>query len=339
MTAGKKVLAVDFGYSSIKVAYENETGVLTLDKFVSAVAKIPDPLEVIDDKGSSVFPFMGSFYVIGGDALRVPRSYLLGMEDFDGLKEVYPVVLSYIMNKYGGPEKWDHIAIGLSLSFTDKADDLLDRLQKTLLIDKANFFLCLPQGMSARLTYSDYGLNLVDSTKWNNAKMKNYLIVDGGFLTIDAVLCVDGKSAAGSSLGLVNTGTICISRDLQNYMASEYDITLSLREAATVVDTRGEFNRRGRSYDLKEIVDKFSRKYIENILNLLENRFSEDLDGCQGVVICGGLGYLFDRYLDEDDEEVIKIIESHFPRTFLTPIPKDGESEFYNVVSYLKIVE
>lgn len=330
----KRILAIDFGYSSVKIAYENEAGVLTLDKFISAIAKVPDPL---DADNESMFQFLDSYYVIGGPALKVPRSFLLDMEDYESLEEIYPVMLSYIFNIYGGPEEWDHVIIGLSISFANKADGLLARLYEDLAIDRPGFFMCLPQGVSCRYSYTEHGLYLNDSAKKNDAKMRNYLIVDGGFLTIDATNIVNSKSAAGSTLGLAGTGVIRIARGLSEYLETELGLKVSIREAANIVDNNGIFNRRGKKYDVSEAVDRISKKYISDVLTLLEQRFEEDLDGAEGIVLCGGISHIVLKYLDRNDEELIKIIEEHYPVSFLKIVRQD--SEFYNCVSYLRIAE
>ena len=44
-----RLLAIDLGYSSVKVAYYSETGVLQYEKFISAIAKIDKPMEMDDD--------------------------------------------------------------------------------------------------------------------------------------------------------------------------------------------------------------------------------------------------------------------------------------------------
>ena len=36
-----KILAVDLGYSSVKVCYQDENGVVSFEKFISAVAQLP----------------------------------------------------------------------------------------------------------------------------------------------------------------------------------------------------------------------------------------------------------------------------------------------------------
>ena len=90
-----RLLAIDLGYSSVKVAYYSETGVLQFDKYISAVAKIENPMEADDD---IMFRLGVDYYILGTPALKVPRSLLLSLENYEDLKEAYPVWISYLLN-------------------------------------------------------------------------------------------------------------------------------------------------------------------------------------------------------------------------------------------------
>ena len=149
-----RLLAIDLGYSSVKVAYYSETGVLQYEKFISAIAKIDKPMEMDDDV---MFMLGADYYVLGSSALKIPRSFLLKLENYEDLKEAYPVWISYLLKKYGGYDKFDKVVIGLSMAFSDKADELLDHLYNTLMIQEDDYFICLPQGLSCKLTYADRG--------------------------------------------------------------------------------------------------------------------------------------------------------------------------------------
>ena len=177
-----RLLAIDLGYSSVKVAYYSETGVLQYEKFISAIAKIDKPMEMDDDV---MFMLGTDYYVLGTSALKVPRSCLLKLEDYESLKEAYPVWISYLLKKYGGFDKFDKVVIGLSMAFSEKADDLLDHLYNTLMIQQDEYFICLPQGLSCKLTYADRGLDIREISRKNDFRMRNYLILDGGYLTTD----------------------------------------------------------------------------------------------------------------------------------------------------------
>jgi hypothetical protein len=320
------ILAVDLGYSSVKCAHYDEYEILHLDKFISCTARVDSPLESDDD---SLFQLGENFYVLGTSALKVPRSQQIQLNSWEGLLEIYPVWISFLMKKYGGQDSFTKIAIGLSLAFKDHADELLDSLEKTLMIPK-DFFIILPQGLIAKKIYYEYGLNINEQSKKNDTKVQNVLIVDGGFLTLDICNVINGTASSSATIGLKDTGVINISYDIIDHIFKEYGIRISIKEAQVIVDNDGAWKRRGKIYDLSEQVRKYSIKYLVNVLNLLEDKFGEAIDGLDAILIVGGVAYFFKKYLKDITPE----IEKHFPVNFLQ-IP-EIESEFYNAYGFLK---
>lgn len=328
-----RLLAIDLGYSSVKVAYYNEAGAIQFDKYISAIAKIDDPLEIDDDV---MFKLGIDTYVLGDSALKASRSLLLPLETFEDMKAVYPVWISYLLKRYGGMGNFDRVVIGLSLAFSDRTDELLESLYNTLMIDeeKRDYFMCLPQGLSCKLAYSNYGLN-IRSASHSSTKLQNYIVLDGGFETIDFCAVIASKSSAGSAIGVANSGVINIAYDIIDYLFREYQIKISIKEAQNIIDSNGIFTRRARKFDISEQLKQFVKKYLGNVLGLLEEKYSEYLDVVDGVVVLGGLAYFFQKYLDDPD--IVKEIEKHFDISFLS-FPPDL-SEYYNSYSYLKAAE
>lgn len=327
-----KLLAIDLGYSSVKVAYVDENGVLQFDKFISAIAKIDNPMEADDD---IMFRLGVDYYILGTPALKVPRSLLLSLENFDDLKVAYPVWISYLLKRYGGKETFDKVIIGLSMAFKDRADELLSTLYETLMISDDEYFICLSQGLSCKVAYSECGLDIRETSKHNDFRMRNYLILDGGFLTCDICNVANGTASAGAAVGIPNTGIICISYDVMDYLFKNFEMKVSVKEAQTIVDNQGKFVRRGKEYNIKNKIDEFTKTYLGNVLKLLEDKFGEAIDAVEGVLVCGGLSYFFKRYID--DPEMIKKIEEYFPVSFLHfPIV---DSEYFNAYSYLRYVQ
>lgn len=333
MAKKRKLLAIDLGYSSVKVSYYDNEGVLQFDKFISAAAKVPDPLEADNE---TLFKLGTSYYVLGSPALKVPRDYLMPLETFEDMKAVYPVWISYLMEYYKQKGlEFDNIVIGLSMAFVENTEELLTYLYEALLIDTPGFFLCMPQGLACRVVYSQAGLNIRETSKHNNQKLVNYLILDGGHLTCDIALVTNSTAAASSAVGIKDTGTIWISYNVMDYLYKQYEFRVSLKEAQTIVEEGGTFVRRGRTYNIADKVDEFTRQYLINILKLLEERFASSLDVSEGILVCGGLAYFFKKYIN--DERMIQEIEKYFPVSFLK-LP-EYDAEYYNSYSYLKAAE
>lgn len=327
-----RLLAIDLGYSNVKIAYYNESGVLQFDKYISAIAKIENPMEADDDV---MFRLGVDYFILGTAALKIPRSLLLSLENFDDLKIAYPVWVSYLLKKYGGIGNFDKVVIGLSMAFSDKANELLNYLYESLMIDIPDYFICLPQGLSCKLAYSECGLDIRETSKHNDFRMRNYLILDGGYLTCDICNVANGTASAGAAVGIPNTGIINISYDVIDYLFKNFEMKVSVKEAQTIVDNQGKFVRRGKEYNIGPKIDEFTKNYLNNVLKLLEDKFGEAIDAVEGVLVCGGLSYFFKKYLNDPD--MVKEIEKHFPVSFLHfPVV---DSEYFNAYSYLRIVQ
>jgi len=327
-----KLLAIDIGYSSVKVARHDSAGLIQFDKFINAVAKIDNPLEIDDD---IMFNLLDKTYVLGPAALKVSREFILDMKTYEDLKTVTPVWISYLLRKYSDV-RYDKVIIGLSLAFQDMADDLLSYIKETLLIEDDNYFMLLPQGVAAKESYQQFGMDLgnMESTKSNTTKLRNYLIVDGGFETLDFACVVEGKASTGAAIGIKDSGVIRICHAICDHVFKTYGFQISLKEAQTVMDT-GHLIKRGRDFDLTEVVNDLSKQYIAYVLNLLEEKYGAYLDQSNGVLVLGGLGYFFEKF--KNDSYVIAEIEKHMDRNFIhwTPV----YSEFYNAISFLKLGE
>lgn len=329
-----RLLAIDLGYSNVKVAYYNEDGALQFDKYISAVAKVDNPMELDND---IMFQLGVDTYVLGASALKLSRSLLLNLETFDDLKAVYPVWISYLLKRYGGADKFDKVVVGLSMAFSDKADELLQHLYDSLLIQKDDYFMCLPQGLSCKLGYSLKGLDIRETSTGHSgsSELKNYIILDGGFLTTDFCTVLGSKASAGAAIGLPNTGVICIAYDIMDYLFKEYQMKVSIKEAQNYLDSDGIFVRRGRKFDISAKVKEFTKNYLGNVLTLLEDKYSEYIDAADGILILGGLSYFFQKYCEDPD--IVAEIEKHFSMSFLSWPQTYGE--YFNAYSYLKAAE
>ena len=256
-----RLIAVDLGYSNVKVVYYNEDGALQFDKYISSVAKIDNALEIDND---IMFNLGSDTYVMGAASLKLGRNYLIDLKDYDSLKSIYPVWISYI----------------LSLAFSDKADDLLTHLYDTLMIEKDNYFYVLPQALSCKLGYSLKGLDITDTNtgSMGEAALNNYLIVDGGFYTLDWATVIGSKASAGAAVGIKDSGTIRVVYNIIDFLFKTYQIRAALKEGQNILDNGGVFVRRGRRYDISEQVKEFTKKYIGDVFDLLENQAADSLN-------------------------------------------------------------
>ena len=330
----KSLLAVDLGYSNVKVCYYDEAGALQFDKYISSVSKVDTPIELDDD---IMFEFSGSTYVMGASALKLSNELLLPLETFEDMKQIYPIWLSYLLKKYGGREKFRHVIVGLSMAFSDKADDLLNYLYDSLLIQEENFFIVLTQGLAASYAINTRNLDISETSSGHSGSNgpKNDILLDGGFLTCDFCSCIAGRASAGAAIGVPNTGSIVIAYDITDYLYKEFQLKISIKEAQNILENDGIFVKRGRKYDISDKVKQFTKTYIGNVLGLLEDKYGSYLDSTDKLLVVGGISYLFQKY--SGDPDVTKEIEKHFAKSFIQ-WPEDL-GEYYNCYSYLKAAE
>ena len=335
----ERILSCDVGFSTVKALVRDENGELRFEKLYSSIAHLPEkPLECDDDQ---VFGFNGEYYIVGEAALKVQRSYLLKMETYEDLRLAESIWISYLLKKYGGQDGssginyFDHVCIGLSMVWKDKGDDFIKYLQDALNIDKENYFCLYVQGLVCKLAYTEYGLNLRERASRNKRKLRNALICDGGFETLDFCSIINGTSSASATIGVDNSGVCSIVYKILDYCYKKYGITLSMREGQLALDT-GFLKRRGKILDLKDKVDEFSKEYVVNVFRYLNTNYSELLDSLDdGIILLGGFSYFYKKYIK--DPEVAKQINEIFNIDDIVYPEEDGE--YYNCLSYLRLTE
>ena len=334
----KKILAIDVGYSAIKLCYVDSYGALRFERIPNVIAKLSSAPTEMDEV--NMFRFLDEYYILGPMALKAPRETHIETSDWNSLKLSYPLWISYLVKRYGGEEgfnAFDKIIIGLSLAFgPEKGDELLEYLYEQLLFppgdENRNLFMILPQATSAKAAYQDFGLNIreTDIGNMTENKLKNYIILDIGQYSIDIASVIGSKSSVSNSVGLENSGTIVISYRIIDYIYQTYGVKISLKEANSVLETGGIWIRRRVKNDLSQVVSQYTKEYIRDVLNLLETKMSSTLDTAEAVLILGGGASLFQKYID--DPQVTAEIEKHFPKEFI--LLPNGDPDMYNVYSY-----
>lgn len=326
------ILAIDLGFGSVKVAFISpDSGELILDKYISATAKLDERPDDFDQ--DNTFQLQESYYVLGPQALKLPRNYLLPLSDFETLKAVTPVWISFLVNKYQRNLgiKFEKICIGLSLVYKDRAQEMLDYLSEVLMVSP-DMFICLPQGTAAKVALQEYGLSL-DPAKRTQFKFDSFVLEDLGSNTIDVALITGSMSSTASSLGLENQGVCKILFDIIDFVYKSTGVQIQPDEAKVILDS-GIFRRRGRNYDLSEQVKQFTIKYLIGILDLADSnpKLSSLIDNVQRIILIGGGAELWRKYLPEIQKEIEK---RGYPSNFWV-IPEKN-SEYFNAISYLLI--
>jgi hypothetical protein len=63
-----------------------------------------------------------------------------------------------------------------------------------------------------------------------------------------------------------------------DFLFKTYQIRAALKEGQNILDNGGVFVRRGRRYDISEQVKEFTKKYIGDVFDLLENQAADSLN-------------------------------------------------------------
>lgn len=315
-----KVIAIDTGFGAIKVAYENAQGIRRYEKFISVVGRVGSSAVVQD---SNAFEFNGQSYYLFDNALKLPNSQLLDLTTYEGLKEVSPIIIAYLLKKY--KIDYDRIVLGLSVAMIEQSGDYLNYISTNLTIPKERFLL-VPQGIGSKVAYDRYNLNPEDATQYSNVRAKNFLGVDIGFNTIDIYQCIGGITSGQTVKGFKGEGVCKVAFSLIDAIRRDTGIEVTLQHSKEVLET-GFFNHRGTSYDYRAKIDKFIKDYLTGMIKLLEDNSKEVIDNMDNILFVGGGGALLFKYM----ESVRSVVEKYYKGDFIV-IPE--LAEFYNVLGY-----
>jgi hypothetical protein len=293
-------LSCDVGYGDIKISLKKEDGTLLIAKFPSAISSV-NPKKF--GAGEAV-EFEGAHYLIGEQAINYKP---VEMNDYETLEKYAPLLVYQAFRKYG---EFDTLVTGLSIRQEDKSQDFKDRLSN-FVIDGQEYNIdvkLLPQGIGAKIVVEkQFG------------DISNYLVCDGGFNTVDLVPVFDGKADIHSVDALENRGIIEVINELIDYIAGEYNIELTPKEAKYALDNKS-IEIYGKEIDLTLEINKITKEYSKELIRQIERKFKKSWHKFQKVIIVGGLSHFVDTTVYEH----------------LVTVPK---GEYYNVIGFQKFAE
>ena len=190
--AKTRVLSCDFGFGHTKVAVLEDGVIVTKMKELDSIVELNTNASYSDMKiiNDDIFEYDGKKFLVGGNALQAVgnSAKVLDVSDYETFKYVTPLLLKKYMKKFKGD--FQKIMLSISYAFYEKSGDYRKFvLEKTGL--PASHLFVLPQAASGKLCIDNLGLDI------NNPSAKsaylNYLLLDGGFNTLDAGLIINGK--------------------------------------------------------------------------------------------------------------------------------------------------
>jgi hypothetical protein len=273
-TKWNKFMSIDLGYGDTKIALKKEDGTLMIAKFPSAVARV-NPKRF--GAGEAV-EFEGDHYLIGENAINYKP---VEMNDYETLEKYAPLLIFHAFRKYG---EFDTIITGLSIRQEANSTSFKDRLSN-FVIDNEEYnadVKLLPQGIGAKIVaQKQFG------------DIKDYLVCDGGFNTVDLVPVFDGKADLHSVDALENRGIIEVVNELIDHIAGEFNIELSPKEAKYALDNQ-KIDIYGKEIDLTEIIGHITTDYSKDLVRQIERKFKKSWHKFQKVIIVGGLSHFVD---------------------------------------------
>lgn len=315
-----KKIAIDLGFGSIKVCYENSAGVRRYEKYISAIGRVGSS-GIIQD--TNAFVFNNQTYYLFDTALKLPNNQLMDLQSYNDLKEASPIIISYLLKKYG--VEYDLIILGLSVAMIEQSGDYLNYLATNLTMPEDKFLL-IPQGVGSKIAYDKFNVDLDDPTQYNNTKARNFLGVDIGFNTIDIYQCIGGVCSGQTIQGFKNEGVTKVAFGLIDIIRSERGLNITIQHAKEILET-GVLVHRGQNFDYRDKIDHLIRSYLTGIIELIEANFSSVIDNMDNLLFVGGGAALLAKYRSSINEVVQKYYKGDF-----VIIPKNPE--YYNVVGY-----
>ena len=278
----KSILGVDIGNGDVKSYYLDREGNYKKVKFSSVVADAP--FEAVD------MPiFEGRRYFLGEEALmRDSKDIKEISSSFSLFQKLSPLFLWKILEAFQiKPEDIDFLVVGLSLAETDNAESYVKRLTK-FKVDKTTYdfsgkISLVPQGLGAKYAIDE---NFKE-------KARAYLVIDIGFATIDCVDVIAGVVRPENMKGFIGDGIVKIAMNLREHILDTYDEVISLKEAKEIIETK-RIRLNGESHDLSDIISKFSKKYTEQTIKILQITYKREFKRYEKIYFVGGGSYFID---------------------------------------------
>lgn len=316
------VISIDPGFGETKIAIKDDNNRISYHKEVNLIAKLnkSENSNLLKDNDLNVVEYGSEKYYIGSNASQFPQANLINITNYDSLLKIIPIILKYILAKYG---TFDKYVIDLSIAHIDHASDFKRFIIENLKLKEESVFV-VPQGIGCKLAVDQVGLDL--NVK-SDSNVKNYLGIDIGFLTIDIIRVVSGKLNSNDIIGYEGEGVIKITDSIVNYLRSNHSIEISVPIAKKIL-ADGYYRSRGASIDMSSVISEFKKEYIKKLINFLETNYASSIDQIDNIIIFGGGAEIIKEHLSYWNES--------YSNNFVL-IPVTG-SEYYNAIGNLFVV-
>ncbi len=310
----KNWVGIDGGFGYMKIVYYDDKGNLAFKKFLSVLAYADN-----EHKFSQLVEYKGNRYWLGKQALLQPTDKIHDIKDYSSLKKHHTILLHHALKLAGkltrALEGKLNIVIGLSAAHSNDRDSFLkENIEYT--IDETHFkhnSIMFQEQAGGAIKALNSMLSRSGQPKYDS-----FLVVDGGFNTLDIAQAFvnEDKTFSSASLGAhEGKGFIMIAEQIRVHIMKEYKQNISLKEATQIIE-EGRYDLRGVPHDLKSTIQKIKKAYSRGLGDFLEKKYGEYFDKSPQVYFVGGVAY----FIDESTEQNFKVVD---------------KAEYYNALGYL----
>lgn len=319
----ERILSCDFGFGFSKVAVMEDDVILDHVKEMDSIVELntEDSLSDLKIINDSIYEYDDKKFLVGGNALQAVSSdaKVMDVNDYETFKYVTPLLLQKYMKKYKGD--FNRVVLSISYAFYANSGDYKAFVAEKSGIPIENLYV-LPQSAAGKLAIDNLGLDLNNPSK--KGKYLNYLILDGGYNTLDVSLVLDGKLMPINIKGYPGMGVVKIANKLIPHVKELSGEDLSFSKARQIIETR-KYVLRGKVYEVEEFIDSAINDYILEISKFLEENYATQMDNIENIIIFGGLAELI--------RSKMSVWDTLYNKNFVR-IPAE-DSEYYNVIGAL----
>ena len=284
------ILGIDVGFGANKIVLTDESGnILKKFKFPSIIGITKANQYIMDNK---IYHYKDHDYYIGDDASALPSENLIDITEYKNLEYYAPVFLTYALNIIG--ETPDVIVTGLSKAQIQNSGYFKEALSNFTVNEKTYTFKnvwVIPQGAGSKICIDTYGTDF-PNLQTDFIGKSNYIGCDIGFSTLDLFRVIDGKTSASVFEGIEHEGVMKIASKIAILIKDKHNRTISLHEAMEILDSN-TYKLRGNSYNYQSEILEIKKQYIQELLELVEEKYGKILDKCDYIFLSGGGSVFF----------------------------------------------
>ena len=279
------ILGADIGYGSVKIVVSDENGQITKKFKFPSIIGITQANQYIKD--NKIFQYKEHDYYVGDDAAALPSESLIDITEYKNLEYYAPVFLAYALNIVGTTP--DIIVTGLSKAQIQNSGYFKEALSNFTVNGVNSVFKnvwVIPQGAGSKICIDTYGTDF-PNPQTDFTGQSSYIGCDIGFSTLDLFRVIDGKTSASVFEGIEHEGVMKIASEIAKVIKEKHNRAISLHEAMEVLDSN-VYKLRGTCYDYKEEILEIKKQYIQELLELVEEKYGKILDKCDYIFLSGG---------------------------------------------------